>query len=108
MKKAGWLALVAALGLIPALQGCLPVAAVGMGAAFTSVNDRRTSGTQIDDEATELRASNRISDRFGDKVHVSVVSFNRSVLLTGEVSNEATRGEIEKIVAGLPNVRGIT
>lgn len=108
MKNAGWLALVAALAAGPALQGCLPVAAVGMGAAFTAANDRRTPGTQIDDEGVELRAGNRIADRFGGKVHVNVTSYNRNVLLTGEVANESIKGEVEKIVAGLGNVRGIT
>lgn len=108
MKKARWLALVAALGSVPALQGCLPMAAVGVGAAVTSANDRRTSGTQIDDEGIELRAANRIIDRWGDKVHVNVTAFNRSVLLTGEVANEAAKADIEKIVAGVTNVRGIT
>jgi osmotically-inducible protein OsmY len=108
MKKAGWLALVAALGAVPALQGCLPVAAVGVGAALTSANDRRTSGTQIDDEGIELRAGNRIADKYGKQAHVNVTSFNRSVLLTGEVTNEAAKADIEKIVAGVSNVRGIT
>jgi osmotically-inducible protein OsmY len=108
MKKAGWLVLTAALLATPVLQGCLPVAAVGMGAAFTSVNDRRTSGTQIDDEGIELRAGNRISDRWGGKAHVNVTSFNRNVLLTGEVANESIRAEVEKTVAGVGNVRGVT
>jgi osmotically-inducible protein OsmY len=108
MKKAGWLVLTAALLATPVLQGCLPVAAVGMGAAFTSVNDRRTSGTQIDDEGIELRAGNRISDRWGGRAHVNVTSFNRNVLLTGEVANESIRAEVEKTVAGVGNVRGVT
>lgn len=108
MKNAGWLALIAAIATTPVLQGCLPMAAVGVGAAFTSVNDRRTSGTQIDDEGIELRAGNRIADRLGGKVHVNVISFNRNVLLTGEAANESMKGEIEKTVAGVTGVRGIT
>lgn len=108
MKNAGWLGLIAAIATATVLQGCLPMAAVGVGAAVTSANDRRTSGTQIDDEGIDLRASNRISDRYGDKAHVNVTAFNRSVLLTGEVTNEATKAEIEKLVSGVTNVRGIT
>jgi osmotically-inducible protein OsmY len=108
MKNAGWLALVAALSAAPLMQGCLPMAAVGMGAAVTSVNDRRTSGTQIDDEGIELRSQNRISDRWGDKVHINVTSYNRNVLLTGEVPNESIKAEAEKIVVSVANVRGIT
>lgn len=108
MKNAAWLALIAAIAATPVLQGCLPMAAVGVGAAFTSVNDRRTSGTQIDDEGIELRAGNRIADRLGGKAHVNVISFNRNVLLTGEAANESMKGEIEKTVAGVAGVRGIT
>ena len=108
MIKAGWLTLIAALSAVPVLQGCLPMAAVGVGAALTSANDRRTSGTQIDDEGIELRAQNRIADRWGGKVHVNVTSFNRNVLLTGEVANESIKAEVEKTVAGVTNVRGIT
>ena len=108
MRNTGWFVLFAAMAAVTVLQGCAPMAAVGGVGVGVMVNDRRTSGTQIDDEGIELRASNRISDRFGDRAHVNVTSFNRSVLLTGEVSNEATRAEIEKIVAGVTNVRGVT
>lgn len=108
MIKAGWLALTCALSAGLLLQGCLPVAAVVGGATVGSVNDRRTSGTQIDDEGIELRASNRISERFGSQAHVNVTAFNRSILLTGEVPNEATKAEVEKLVSGVTNVRGVT
>jgi osmotically-inducible protein OsmY len=91
----------------PLLQGCVGVAAVGAGAAVLSYQDRRTSGVQIDDEGIELRASNRVSERFGDKAHINITAFNRSVLLTGEVPDAKARDEVEKIVRGLPNVRGV-
>ena len=56
--------------------------------------DRRSTGTQVEDERIELRArAARIDERFGDKVHVNVTSYNRSVLLTGEVPDAATRAE---------------
>ena len=90
------------------LQGCIEMAVVGVGAAALSVVDRRTTSVQVDDEGIELRATNRIGERFGDKVHVNVTSFNRSVLVTGEVPDAQTRAEIEKIVLATPNVRSIT
>lgn len=109
MKKAGWLAaLITAVAAGLLLQACIPIAAVGIGAAVTSANDRRTSGTQIEDEGIELRATNRISERWGDRVHISVTSYNRSVLLSGEVADEATKAAVEKLVAAVPNIRGIT
>jgi osmotically-inducible protein OsmY len=99
--------------MMPQLQGCFPMVAAGAvaagaGAAALSAVDRRTTGTQVEDEGIELRASNRIGERYGDKVHVNVTSFNRGVLLTGEAPDEGTRLAIEKIVLGVPNVRGVT
>lgn len=107
MKRALWLGAAAlAAGL---LAGC-GVALIGAGgaAAYSTIEDRRSAGTQIEDEGIELRASNRIDQRFGFKVHVNVTSFNRSVLITGEVPDARTRDEIEKIVAGVPNVRALS
>jgi len=90
------------------LQGCFP-AAVGVGAgAVMSAADRRTTGAQVEDEGIELKISKRIGDRYGDRVHTDVTSFNRSVLLTGEVPEEGIRSDIEKIALGVPNVRGVT
>jgi osmotically-inducible protein OsmY len=108
MNRSGWLVVIVALVSVPMLQGCFTAAAVGVGAVVTSANDRRTAGTQIEDEGIELRSSNRIGERWGDKVHVNVTAFNRSVLLTGEVADQATRAEVEKLVASVQNVRGIT
>ena len=90
------------------LQGCIEIAVVGAGAAVMSAADRRTTGAQVDDEGIELRAVNRVNERFGDKVHVNITSFNRSVLITGEVPNETAKSEIEKIVTGTNNVRSVT
>ncbi len=109
--KRSTLALLAALPLSAmTLQGCFPVVAVGAGTAVVRMEDRRTGGTQIEDEGIELRAGNRISERFGDKVHVNVTSYNRAVLLTGEAPDAATKSAIEAIVRAVPNVRpgGIT
>lgn len=90
------------------LQGCAPMVMVGAGAAVVAFEDRRTTGAQVDDQTIELRAGNRIDDRFGNRVHVNVTSYNRYVLLTGEVPDEAARTEIEKIARGVTNVLGVT
>lgn len=91
------------------LQGCeLAVLGAAGGAVYSVAEDRRTSGTQIDDEAIQVRARSRVSDRFGDKVHLTVTSFNRMVLLTGEVPDAQTRDAIGNIVLGVPTVRAIT
>jgi osmotically-inducible protein OsmY len=100
-------ALLALLALLT--PGCVPVL-VGAGAAsaVTSLEDRRSTGAQIDDESIEIRATNRVNDRFGDRVHVNVTSYNRIALITGEVPDERARQEAEKIVFAVPNVRGVT
>ena len=90
------------------LEGCVGAAAVGVGMGVVSAIDRRTTGSQVDDEGIELRALNRISERFGDRAHINVTSYNRVVMLTGESPELAARDEIEKIVAGLQGVRGVT
>lgn len=100
--------LLAAVLAAPLLQGCVEMAVVGAGVALATVEDRRTTGTQLEDRGIELRAANRIDDRHGERVHVNVTSFNRYVLLTGEVPDESTRADIEAIVRPVPNVAGVS
>ena len=94
--------------LAASLQGCVEMAVVGAGAAALSAVDRRATGVQIDDEGIELRATNRVSERYGDKVHVNIISYNRSVLVVGEVPDAKAKSEIEKIITATANVRGVT
>ena len=101
--------LIAAVAAAVALQGCVPVViGAGGAAAYASLEDRRTTGTQIDDESIEVRASNRLNDRFGGTVHINVTSYNRIALLTGEVPDERAREEAEKVVRAVPQVREVT
>ena len=106
MTRAAALALL--LPLAASLSGCA-AALIGAGgaAAYTAFEDRRTAGAQLEDEGNELRAVGRISERFGQSVNVNITSFNRVVLLTGEVPDAAARAEVEKIARGLPNVRSV-
>lgn len=96
-----------AAAILPALQGCFPLVAGGAATAALMASDRRTSGAYVEDEGIEWRARNRIRERFGSNVNVSVTSFNRNVLLTGQAPDEATRSEIGRIAAGVDNVAGI-
>lgn len=101
--------LVVPLAALLALQGCAPaVVATGAGVVALSANDRRTTGVQVEDQTIELKASNAISSKLGDQVHVNVTSFNRNVLLTGEAPNEALRAEVAKIATSVENVRLVT
>ena len=100
------LAAIAALGLVAQLGGCAAVV-VGAGAAagYSAYEDRRTTGTQVEDQRIESRASGAIDQRFGWKVHVNVTSYNRQVLVTGEVPDAVTHAEVEKLIAAVPGVR---
>ena len=93
---------------LPALQGCIPAVATGIGAGALMIVDRRTGETYLADEAIEIRSLNRISEKFGDKVHINVTSYNMKVLLTGEVPDAGIKDELEKSVAGVVNVKGVT
>jgi osmotically-inducible protein OsmY len=101
-----FLAAFAALGLVAQLGGCVAVV-VGAGAAagYSAYEDRRSTGTQVEDQRIESRAGSAIDERFGWKVHVNVTSYNRQVLITGEVPDAVTHAEVEKLIAALPGVR---
>lgn len=87
------------------VSGCAPVllggAVVGGGMVYV---DRRTSGAQVEDQAIELKSGGALG-AIGDRGHVNVVSYNRMVLLTGEVPDEADRVAAEQAIARLENVR---
>jgi osmotically-inducible protein OsmY len=90
------------------LSGCFGAAVMGVGAGAVMLNDRRISEVYLADQGIELRAAQRIGDKFGDKVHVNVTSYNRTLLLTGEVPDAATRDAVEKIAISVTEVRRIS
>jgi osmotically-inducible protein OsmY len=100
-----YLILVAVLG---SLQGCFPVIAAGVGTGALMAADRRTTGTYIEDEGIEDKATNLIGIKYKDTVHVNVTSFNRHVLVTGETPNEETKTDIAKIIASVANVKAVS
>ena len=89
------------------LQGCFPVVAAGVGTGVLMAQDRRTSGAYIEDEAIETKAFDRISKQFKNDVHINITSFNRNVLISGEVQTDAIKTEIGKLVSSIENVRNI-
>ena len=90
------------------LSACAPLLIGGaIWGGTMLVSDRRTSGTQIDDQAVELKSVRRIADVIGDRGHVNVTSYNRLVLLSGEVPTEADKAAVEQAVARIDNVRAI-
>jgi osmotically-inducible protein OsmY len=100
-------AFIASLVLSGVLGGC--VAAVGgamVGGSMMAV-DRRTTGTQVDDQTIELRASTEVPGAIGDRGNISVTSYNRVLLLTGEVPTEEDRAKAGAAAAKIENVRAV-
>lgn len=97
-----WLLLAA---FAPLLAGCFGAAIVGVGTGALMIADRRIAENYLADEGIEIRAASRMGENFGSKVHVNITSYNRMALLTGEVPDEATRAEVEKLVSGVQNVK---
>ena len=96
-----------AVATLGSLQGCIALLGAGAVAGGLSLNDRRTSGTQIDDQAIELKSGGRIRDAIGDNGHVVVTSYNRIVLVSGEVPSESDKAAAGKAVAGIENVTNV-
>lgn len=96
-----------ALAVLPALQGCFPLVAGGAATGAIMLADRRTSGSFVEDEGIEWRTRNRLQERFGSSANFSITSYNRNVLLTGQVPNEAARAEAGRIATSVENVNGI-
>ncbi len=90
------------------LSACAPLLVGGAMVGGTLVfMDRRTTGAQVDDQGIELKAANRVKETVGDRAHVNVTSYNRTVLITGEAPTDADRSAIEQAVQRVENVRSI-
>ncbi len=100
---------IALLALTPHLHGCAGVVSAGAGTAVLVTQDRRTTGTYVEDQNIEAKASKALEARFGDddKIHINVMSYNRYVLLTGEVPDEETRTQAGVTALGIENVRNV-
>ena len=106
MKKTLIAALLAAL-IAPTLSGCVAAVATGATAGALAVMDRRTFGTQTEDEGIEWKILGNLMNKYGEKVHVNQTSYNRKVLLTGEVPDEKTKEDIERMVRGISGVQDV-
>lgn len=107
-----------ALSLVPALvsvlaaavlaSGCAPVVVGAAAAGGVAVAvDRRTADTQLADERIEFTASKWIGEKILEQGHVNIVSYNKTVLLTGETTTEALKQEVAKLAAGATGVKDV-
>jgi osmotically-inducible protein OsmY len=97
------------LGTVVLLQGCAAAVIAGTASAVTAANDRRTIGSQIDDNNIEIKASIALSEveRLEKFANVSAVSVNGIVLLVGQVANEEMRNEAQRTIEGVSGIRKI-
>ncbi len=107
MKKLS-LTLTAAVLASTLATGCAPLLIGGAMMGGVSVaTDRRTSGAQLEDQTIEVKAGARVREQLGEKVHVSINSYNRTVLITGEANSEEARARLDGIVSGVENVQKV-
>lgn len=92
------------VGLLGSLQGCIGVMAGGAVAGALATADRRTLGAQADDKSIGIKAELRVPRITGDQGHVNVSSYNRKVLLTGEVRDAAMKEAVEREVRAIDGV----
>ncbi len=96
----------AALVAAGVLAGCAPLVMGGVVVGGFVATDRRTTGTQVEDQTIELKAASRVSE-LATLGNVNVVSYNRTVLITGEVPSADEKARVERAVAGVENVRAV-
>ncbi|MFM7759768.1 MAG: BON domain-containing protein [Burkholderiaceae bacterium] len=89
------------------LQGCVPIVVGATAVGSMAAVDRRTIGMQTDDKTIELKGEGRASKITGDKGRVAVTSYNRMVLLTGEVANEKMKADVEAQIATMGDLKKI-
>jgi osmotically-inducible protein OsmY len=101
------LAVALAAAAVSQLSGCVAlVGGAAVGGAMVAT-DRRTSGTQVEDESIELKGGTRAGEVLGDKGHINITSYNRIVLITGEVPEDTDKEAVGKSIAGIDNVASV-
>ena len=99
--------LAGALAASTLLSGCAVLVGGAIVGSSMVATDRRTSGAQLEDQGIELKSVKRVNDTLGDRGHVNVTSYNRLVLLSGEVPTEVDKANVEQAVSRIENVRSV-
>jgi osmotically-inducible protein OsmY len=89
------------------LQACIPLAITAVGAGVLVASDRRSTATQAVDQEIGFKAGSAIRGNLSEQAHVNITSYNRMVLLTGEVTTEAEKKLAEDSIAKIVNVRSV-
>ncbi len=102
------LKLVLAAAFVSQLAACVPVVVGGAAAGGVVAADRRTSGFFVEDQNIEIKANNKMESNLGEEAHVNVTSFNRNVLLTGEVPDAERLAKAASLMKEIENIRAVT
>ncbi|WP_295553220.1 BON domain-containing protein [Limnohabitans sp. Rim8] len=97
----------ALLASLVSLSACAPLIVGGAVVTGVMATDRRTTGTQVEDESIEIKVASAVRKELGERIHLNVTSFNRQILLTGEVRNVADKERAEKIAQSQENVKSV-
>jgi osmotically-inducible protein OsmY len=105
--KSRFAGLVLVASAVGVLQGCAAVVVGGAIGSALVVTDRRTAGTQLEDQNIEFKSATRIRETIGERGHLSVTSYNRVLLLTGEVNTEEDGKAVEAALGKIENVQSV-
>lgn len=95
------------LASLASLSACAPLIVGGAVMTGVMATDRRTTGTQVEDESIEIKVASAVRNEMGDRIHLNVTSFNRQVLLSGEVRTAADKERAEKLAQSQENVSAV-
>jgi len=102
------LAVLAAVLASTSLSACAPIIVGSAVAGTLAASDRRTLGAQTEDKSIVVKAEVKMPNIAGKSSHVNVNSFNRRVLITGEVPDDATKATVEREVRAIDGVANLT
>lgn len=92
--------------LLP-LSACFPLAAGGALMTGMVSADRRSAGAQLEDQNIEIKAGNQIRQNIGERAHINITSYNRQVLITGEVPSAQDQARAKQLVESVDNVASV-
>ncbi|PWV61818.1 BON domain-containing protein [Plasticicumulans acidivorans] len=103
-----WTRLSSITALTIALQGCAGALIGGAATAVGVAHDRRTAGTYVEDETIEQKSTHALEMAgLSSRGHINATSYNRAVLLTGEIADRASRNRAETAVRGVEQVKTV-
>lgn len=102
-----WLTPIAATLVASQLSGCVGLLATGAAVGVLAAIDRRSVGTQTDDQAIEVKGFGRLQESIKNPGGIGVTSYNRRVLLSGQVLDAESRAAAERVISGIEGVKQV-